>query len=248
MAFAKRSRLRKPRLRTFTVLILLLMPSTEPGPTASPGMLGRVVEFGRTDANPPWFRAALLVALYATACENTVAPVACGPIPQVSVNVGEASSVSACFNDANGDVLSYTVTSSNPSVATASIAGAAITVTGVRPGNTTVAITASDPEGLQGQQSFAATVPNRAPQPRGAPPNVTVQVDRTSTIDASQYFSEPDGETLTYSATSSNSNVARASVSESTVTITGASAGSATITLTARDPGGLRATQSVVER
>ena len=38
-------------------------------------MLGRVVEFGRTDANPPWFRAALLVALYATACADPVAPV-----------------------------------------------------------------------------------------------------------------------------------------------------------------------------
>ena len=30
MAFAKRSRLRKPRLRTFTVLIPLLMPSAGP--------------------------------------------------------------------------------------------------------------------------------------------------------------------------------------------------------------------------
>ena len=30
MAFAKRSRLRKPRLRTFTVLIRLLMPSAGP--------------------------------------------------------------------------------------------------------------------------------------------------------------------------------------------------------------------------
>ena len=199
---------------------------------------------GRTRAGSPWVRATVLVAFAATACESPVAPAACGPLPQVTVNVGETSSVAACFNDENGDVLSYTAASSNPGVATASISGTSITVTGVSPGNTTVTVTASDPDGLQGQQSFAVMVPNRAPQPRGTVPSVTVQVGRTATVDATQYFSEPDGESLTYAASASDAGVASVSVAGSTITATAEAKGSTTLTITARDPGGLTATQS----
>ena len=192
----------------------------------------------------PWRVSSLLIALWATACESPVAPAACGPLPQVTVNVGETSSVAVCFNDANGDMLSHTAVSSNPSVATASISGTSITVTGVAPGNSTVTVTASDPGGLQGQSSFAVMVPNRAPQPRGTPPDVTVQVGANTTVDAAQYFSEPDGEALSYTASSSDAEVAGASVSGSTITVTAEAKGRATITVTASDPGGLSATQS----
>ena len=186
----------------------------------------------------------LLIALWAVACESPVAPTACGPLPQVTVNVGETSSVAACFNDANGDMLSYTATSSNPAVATVSISGPSITVAGIAPGNTTVTVTASDPDGLQGQASFAVMVPNRAPQPRGTPPDVTVRVGATATVDAVQYFSDPDGEALTYAASASDGAVASVTVAGSAITATAEGKGSATITITASDPGGLSATQS----
>ncbi len=188
----------------------------------------------------------LLIALLATACEAPAAPAACGSLPQVTVNVGETSSVTACFNDANGDVLNYTATSSNPGVATVNISGTSITVTAVAPGNTTVSVTASDPGGLQGQQSFAVMVPNRAPEPRGTLANVTVPVGQTTTIEVSQYFSEPDGETLTYSANASDPAVAGVSIAGSTVTVAAQAKGSATVSITASDPGGLSATQSFV--
>ncbi len=192
----------------------------------------------------PWRVSSLLIALWATACESPVAPAACGPLPQVTVNVGETSSVAACFNDANGDMLSHTAVSSNPSVATASISGTSVTVTGVAPGNTTVTVTASDPGGLQSQSSFAVMVPNRAPQPRGTPPDITVRVGANTTVDAAQYFSEPDGETLTYAASASDGAVASVTVAGSTITVTAEAKGRATITVTASDPGGLSATQS----
>ena len=188
----------------------------------------------------------LLIALLATACESPVAPAACGSPPQVTVNVGETSSVTACFNDANGDMLSYTATSSNPGVATANISGASITVTAVAPGNTTVTVTASDPGGLQGQQSFSVMVPNRAPEPRGTLANISLPVGQTTTIQVSQYFSEPDGETLTYSANASDPAVAGVSIAGSTVTVAAQAKGSATVTIVASDPGGLSATQSFV--
>ncbi len=188
--------------------------------------------------------AALFLVLLALACESPVAPAACGSIPPVTINVGGTVMVAACFNDLNGDVLSYTAASSNPSVATASIAGTSITVRGVSPGNVTVTVTASDPEGLQGQQSFAVMVPNRPPRPRGTMPSVTVGVGRTATIDASQYFTEPDGEVLTYLATPSDAAVARVSTEGSMIRVAAQTKGSSSVTVTASDPGGLSATQS----
>ena len=195
----------------------------------------------------PWLAPILLIAMWVAACgDDPLAPASCGPLPQVTVTVGETSSVNACFNDANGDVLTLQATSSNPSVATASLAGTSITVTGIAPGNATVTVTASDPGGLQAQSSFQVMVPNRAPEPRGTMPSVRVPAGRTATVDASQYFWEPDGETLSYTAGSSDAEVAGASVAGSVVTVTAESKGSATITVTARDPGGLSATQSFV--
>ena len=64
-------------------------------------------------------------------------------------------------------------------------------------------------------------------------------------VNVAQYFTDPDGDTLTYSATSSNAGVATGSVAGSTVTLTPVGVGTATITVTARDPGGLTATQSI---
>ena len=69
--------------------------------------------------------------------------------------MGQAATVTACFEDPNGDLLTYTAASGDPSVATASISGTIVTVTAVAPGIATVTVTASDPEGLQGQARFA---------------------------------------------------------------------------------------------
>ena len=64
-------------------------------------------------------------------------------------------------------------------------------------------------------------------------------------VNMAPYFTDPDGDTLTYSAVSSNAGVVTTSVSGSTVMLTPVSAGAATTTVTARDLGGLTATQSV---
>ena len=85
---------------------------------------------------------------------------------------------------------------------------------------------------------------NRSPVTSGTIPSRTLDPGGTATVNASSYFNDPDGDALTYSTASSNSSVARASVSGSTVTITAVAQGSATITITARDPGGLSAVQT----
>ena len=188
--------------------------------------------------------AALPLLLAITACESPEPPAPCGPLADRTVTVGEAATVTACFDDPNGDVLSYAATSSDPSVATASISGTSVTVMGVAPGGATVTVTASDPDGMQAQSRFAVTVPNRAPEARGAIEPITVAVGDTATMDVAAYFSEPDGETLTYSAASSDASAASAAARGSTVAVAGVARGTADITVTATDPGGLAATQS----
>lgn len=186
---------------------------------------------------------AILVISAIAACEDAQPPTACGSLPQVTVNVGESTVVPACFNDPNGDRLTYTATSSNPAVATASISGTSVMVAAVAPGNASVTVTAADPGGLQAQQTLRVLVPNRPPQPIGAIPALSVPVGETGTVDASRYFSEPDGETLTISATPADPAVATVAVSGNTVTVTAVGKGTSNVTITAADPAGLTATQ-----
>ena len=129
-------------------------------------------------------------------------------------------------------------------VATASISGTIVTVTAVAPGIATVTVTASDPEGLEGQARFAVTVPNRPPVAEGSLEPITVPAAASVTIDVSSYFSEPDGQTLTYSAASSDSGVATVTANQQIIIVLSLAPGTADITVTATDPGGLSATQS----
>ena len=189
-------------------------------------------------------RLAFLPLLALAACENQQPPAACGSIPQVTVNAGETATVTACFNDPNGDRLVYSATSSNTGVATASTSGTSITVAAVAPGSASVTVTASDPGGLEAEQSFQVAVPNRAPQSKGTIPPLSVVLGQTGTVDVSAYFTDPDGDALTYAATSSSPGVATVSVSGSTVTVAAVAKGTTNVTVTATDPGGLAATQT----
>jgi len=86
---------------------------------------------------------------------------------------------------------------------------------------------------------------NQAPVAVGLIGQVTMQVGAEVSTNLSSYFNDPDGDALTYSASTSDAGVATAAVSGSQVSVTGVGAGNATITITARDPGGLSATQTM---
>ena len=72
-------------------------------------------------------------------------------------------------------------------------------------------------------------------------PAQTAQLGSTITQDVSPFFSDPDDDPLTYSATSSNTSVATVSVTGSVVSGAAVGVGSTTLTVTATDPGGLSA-------
>ena len=87
---------------------------------------------------------------------------------------------------------------------------------------------------------------NRPPAAVGALPDRTLELDDPLDVDVSQAFVDPDGDALTYGASSSAPSVASVSVSGSTVTVMPAAPGAATVTVTATDTGGSNrtATQS----
>ena len=178
------------------------------------------------------------------------APVTAGTIPAQTVTEGESQSVDveSYFSDPDGDVLTYSATSSATGVATVSVSGSTVAITAVSPGEASVTVTATDPGGLSVAHSFVVTVEqaNQAPVAAGTVPAQTVTEGESQSVDVESYFSDPDGDTLTYSASSSATGVATVSVSGSTVAITAVSPGEASVTVTATDPGGLSAAQSFV--
>ena len=177
------------------------------------------------------------------------APEPAGSIPARELTAGEsvAFEVSSYFRDPDGDALTYTAASSDVAVATASASGATVTITAVAAGTATVTVTARDPGGLTAAQNAAVTVQpaNRAPETVDSIPARTLAPGQGDAFDVSSYFSDPDGDALTYAAVSSDVAVVTAAASGATVTITGVAQGTATVTVTARDPAGLAAEQEV---
>ncbi len=175
-------------------------------------------------------------------------PSVVGTIPTREISVGDTAmvDVSEYFTDPDGDALDYTVASSDDAVATSSVSGSMVAITALAKGTVTLTVTATDPEGLSARQSLVVTVPNRAPSAVGTMPTREIGVGNTARMDVSEYFSDPDGDALSYEAASADTSVAVVSVSGSEIAITTLAKGTATLTVTATDPEGLSARQSFV--
>ena len=94
-----------------------------------------------------------------------------------------------------------------------------------------------------------APPPNRVPTTSGQIPAQTIPAETLAQgesvrVDVAEYFSDPDGDPLTYETTSSDIEVATVSVSESVVSLIALRPGSVEITVSVRDPMGGTATLS----
>ena len=83
-----------------------------------------------------------------------------GTIPAQTVAIGGtwAQDVVGYFQDADGDALTYTATSSNDGVATVALEGTVATTTGVAEGSAAITVTATDPDGASAAQGISVTV------------------------------------------------------------------------------------------
>jgi len=158
--------------------------------------------------------------------------------------------LSQYFDDPDDDELTYSASSSRTGVVTVSVSGSTLTLTPVAVGSASVRVTASDPDDLSVSRSVSVTVgdggTNQPPRATGSIPAQTLTAGSSAaSVDVASYFTDPDGDRLTYSARSSAQNTVSVSVSGSTVTLTPEAAGTATVTVTAVDPGALTATQGI---
>ena len=125
------------------------------------------------------------------------APERVGTIAEQSMTEGDSPimvDVSSNFRDPDGGALTYTVESSNGSIATAAVSNAGVvTITATGPGAATISVTAANPNDLSATQSFTANV-------IGAPARVrdlnAMAYDRTS-IDLSWSVPEDYDSTIT---------------------------------------------------
>lgn len=197
--------------------------------------------------------AAALLALSACGDGTTLPPVEpnqppqpVGAIPLQQVAFGDSITVNVAgyFRDPDGDPLNFTATSADPGIVAAAVGGGGVTVRGVSRGTATVAVTATDPGGLSARQAFEARVPNRGPEAVGTIEDPRIEVGDSIAIGLAGYFADPEGDSLDFSATSTDNRVARAAVAGDTAWVVAVAKGTATVTVTARDPEGRTADQS----
>ena len=207
-----------------------------------------------TNGTPVRAATFLVAILWAGGCgdeptepaQTNRAPALVGSVAAQSLFIGDTAVIvaSGYFSDPDGDALSYGAESSDAGVVTAAVAGDTVRVVAVGKGTATVTVTASDPDGLSASQDFTATVPNRAPGAIGSIPALETRVGETAPVVVAAYFSDPDGDALSYEAESSDAGVVTAAVSGDTVRVVAVAAGRATIMVTASDGEGLSAAQS----
>ena len=199
-----------------------------------------------TATDPDGASASLSVSF--TVLARNESPVVTDTIPPQNLTEGDTVTldVSGNFSDPDDDELTFTVESTNTDAATATIDGSAVTIIAVAEGMAIVAVTATDPDDAFALQEVMVTVEaaNRAPVAVGTVPDVGMLEGESLMSPVSQFFSDPDGDELTYAAVSGDTMVVTASMTGSLITVVGVGAGETTITLTATDPEGLSATQT----
>jgi len=151
----------------------------------------------------------LLPLLFLLACEPQP-PFVCGPVPELSVFVGEWAETDLCFEDPEGEVLNLaTHVADSFNLARVQVTSQGVfRVLGRWPGSTTVTVTATDPDGLRVGMVVPVTVQNRLPE--GSLADIEIPARFRKTIRLRDHFTDPDGHALNFGASSSAPSVVHA--------------------------------------
>ncbi len=180
-------------------------------------------------------------------------PVVAIALPDVIIQPGDifaTINLESFFSDANGDVFTYTVTSSDENIVTVSVSGDMLTLTEVGAGTATITVIASDGDMSVSGTFMAIISQNNAPIRTAItfPQIPAVEVGfQLPAVNLTPFFSDPDGDALTYTATTGDSTVVTVEIVEtSSVTFTAIGVGTTTLTVTATDPKGLFVIETVM--
>ncbi len=189
-------------------------------------------------------------------------PEAVGRLPNQRLAAGGSAqmvTVTQAFRDPDGDALTYSVESSNTAVVTVDVTRAEVIVQppAMLPTTTSalVTVTATDADGSQmmATRRFAVRIEraedlpsNRGPVAVGRLPDLLLQRaaagGSTQMVTVSHAFRDPDGDVLTYSATSSDTALATVSVTGAEVAVQPLVEGLVPITVGATDADGSQTT------
>lgn len=173
---------------------------------------------------------------------DNAAPTVTNTISDIVVNYGTSHDIdlSGHFSDPDGDPLTYAETENDPYVSV-TINGSIATITSSSGlGDYTVGFKAIDDKGRESAKiTFIASFQNLndPPQVVSSISPLTIENSKSIEVNLDTFFSDPDFDTLTYTATADNSNVTTM-VYQSKLTISGMNIGSSVITVTATDPDG----------
>ena len=171
-----------------------------------------------------------------------IAPVVAEAVPdQTTTRVNDLSiDVGATFDDPDQDnsQLSIAVSVADSAYVDASLSGSTLTIAGLDVGSTTVTLTATDADGGVAEHTFTTTIDNLAPVVATAITPLNLEVGGQPALQAMAGLFIDDGDPLTYTITSSNSEIASTSINDMTALIGPVSRGSATFTIMAADPHG----------
>ncbi len=168
------------------------------------------------------------------------------PTPALELTTRDAPAslnLTKLFTDPDGDSLTYTVTDGAESdVASATLEETTLTIEPLAAGTASFLITATDdgepPQSGQLQIEVAVTVANEKPEGVPFPALELTTKDTPATLDFSEFFTDPDGDSLTYTVTDgAESDVASATLEEATLIIEPLAAGTTSFLITATDDG-----------
>ena len=170
-------------------------------------------------------------------------PPVVGTIPGQSIEEGETKQIVLSISDPDsGDTTSYVAASSDTGVVGVSDLGSnTIQISGVSAGSASVTVTVSDSAGATVSTIFSVSV--TTPPPPNQNPTIDVisnqSVEVGDSIEVDLVMSDPDGDSLTFSSTSANTNIATTGqVDTDTLSVTGVTEGTTTITVSVGDGNG----------
>ncbi|MBZ0317413.1 MAG: pilus assembly protein N-terminal domain-containing protein [Anaerolineae bacterium] len=177
-------------------------------------------------------------------------PAFTAPPVDITLEVGGSTTVAFSFVDPDGDPVSFTASPTNPAIASVTSFGpSSFDVQALAAGTTSITVLLQDNRGGSATTSINVTV--NAPPATNQNPTFTIEPS-PMTIPAGDsqpvflQFSDPDGNTVTYTATSADTGVAAVTIVDGTsFMIQGIAAGDTSVTVTLSDGNGGSALRNI---